>query len=100
MATNEQEYLPNERDLVGYVGVESGARTTIGRRLDVGYEVKSVSDQQSTKWGSLLKHTSWIDGSLSESCCPWEVCEGRGESESCRWRVLDSRGGDRMYGIA
>lgn len=45
MVTNEQECPPNERDLVECVGVESGARTTIGHRLDVRYEVGSVSNQ-------------------------------------------------------
>lgn len=44
MAINEQEYPPNEMDLVECVGVENGAQTEIARPLEVGYWVKSVSD--------------------------------------------------------
>lgn len=43
--TNEQGYLSNERGPVGCDEVESEAQTVIGRRLDVGYGVKSVPDQ-------------------------------------------------------
>lgn len=49
VATNEQEYPPNERDLVGCVGVETGDQTVTGRRLDAGYWVESVSDQSNFK---------------------------------------------------
>ena len=80
-AIGEPEYPPTERDLVGCVEVENGARTMIFRRLDEGYQVKSVSDQKDRKEARLPRPTSEMDGNLSELCCIREACmEGRGES--------------------